>query len=540
MDFRFYTTTLLFAQDLCTIVSTGINTELRPDPEPEVKLDLMDVNITRKNAFTDKRERKRLGKRILKTAQPLLEAALRRECEVTHKSIKPLVVELTAMIDAALEFRDLNPDVRPEEHRAAGEASSSQDVHVPDEPKVGDASADADEPTVEAQIHWEAASGLELAAAGPDTMQIDGRDQDDPDGKPDDTMTVQKSPSECLLNQSVLSNGTSHKGEIDSTSASGANDSTITPSMPPFMNGHVPTVAVQPPSNNTIPPTPPQSNGSLGKEPADPLTEGGVPWYFKDRFKLSGTEASEELWAGRDAVRSLSEELTDIDDEEFRGLEETVLESVNAARPLTMYDNLVSARVTRVQAQSSTDIGERSWDAIDAAPDAVVGTFGNGDDAARLQCKEQIAIGTEAPVCQQPAAGSAPVGRREIQEKGAISIPSPPAPPRSSLLPAPAAATRADVQGSAGPPPPPFPLTLLPPSTRPSTRNQQKRGEKERENKKESPHPMVTPTPTPTIAITKKTTRSASAAAAAAALTAHQQQHQQKKGTRSSTRTRRL
>ncbi|KAJ4144686.1 hypothetical protein LMH87_003560 [Akanthomyces muscarius] len=70
------------------------------------------------------------------------------------------------------------------------------------------------------------------------------------------------------------------------------------------------------------PPTPPQSNGSLGRDPTDPLTEGGVLWHLKS-FEPRGTSALLEHTAapaGFDAARLLSEDLTDLDEVELKGL----------------------------------------------------------------------------------------------------------------------------------------------------------------------------------------------------------------------------
>lgn len=99
---------------------------------------------------------------------------------------------------------------------------------------------------------------------------------------------------------------------------------------PPDTNGYVP---VSHHSQQPTPLTPPQSNGSLGRAADNALTEGGIPWYLKN-FEPDGTTAIEEQWAGRDAVRSLSEELTDMDEEELNDLEFNVEDSTITASPV--------------------------------------------------------------------------------------------------------------------------------------------------------------------------------------------------------------
>jgi NuA3 HAT complex component NTO1 len=104
---------------------------------------------------------------------------------------------------------------------------------------------------------------------------------------------------------------------------------------------------LQPPQHSG-PLTPPQSNGSFGRDPANMLSEGGMPWYLQG-FDLKGTSAVEEQWTGRDAVRSLSEELTDMDDDALKDLEfdvddDTITASpVNAGADSEIVDTTVSS-----------------------------------------------------------------------------------------------------------------------------------------------------------------------------------------------------
>ncbi len=63
------------------------------------------------------------------------------------------------------------------------------------------------------------------------------------------------------------------------------------------------------------PPTPPLSSGG----DLQPLSNGGIPWYM-DPFDPDGTTIQEERWTGRELVRGMSEELSDMDEEELSGL----------------------------------------------------------------------------------------------------------------------------------------------------------------------------------------------------------------------------
>jgi NuA3 HAT complex component NTO1 len=67
-------------------------------------------------------------------------------------------------------------------------------------------------------------------------------------------------------------------------------------------------------------PTPPTSPSSSSEgEATAPLAHGGIPWYMQP-FDPIGTIIHEERWTGREVLRGMSEELSEIDDDELRGL----------------------------------------------------------------------------------------------------------------------------------------------------------------------------------------------------------------------------
>ena len=63
--------------------------------------------------------------------------------------------------------------------------------------------------------------------------------------------------------------------------------------------------------------TPPLSSGGHSQ----PLSQGGIPWYM-ECFDPVGTTVEEERWKGRELVRGMSEDLSDMDEEELSGLVE--------------------------------------------------------------------------------------------------------------------------------------------------------------------------------------------------------------------------
>lgn len=298
---RLYTTTLPFAHDLCEVIHSGINAEAKP---AEPRFELIDVSPIKQSQYSEARDRKRLGKRIIKAVQPQLEAALKAEADITSKPYAALHKELGDMIDASLEIRKPNtPHVQ-----IGPSVQADQDV------VMVDAAEEAHDTAMDGAADDEdGAGGEEGEKMDVDELSIEVKDEDVAQnssekavGSAADEVAVQESESKTLLN-GVKSAPT-----------------------PPNTNGYDP---VAQDSAQPTPLTPPQSNGSLGRETDNTLTEGGVLWYLRP-FDPVGTTAVEEQWAGRDAVRSLSEELTDMDEEELNDLEFNVEDSTITASPV--------------------------------------------------------------------------------------------------------------------------------------------------------------------------------------------------------------
>lgn len=298
---RFYTTTLAFAHDLCEVVHVGINTEPKAGHSDESRFESIDVSPSKQHTYSEARDRKRLGKRIIKSVQSQLEAALKAEAEITSKPYDNLQKELEGMIDASLEIRQpFNPPSQPE----IGQLS--QDVIMADAPEEG---------------HIIVAD--EGGSNETSTEKIDKMDVDDLSIEVKDEDAAETNHEAAAEDRIV---GNSATQDSDGKTIPDVIKSAPTP---PDTNGYM---SVPQGSTQPTPLTPPQSNGSLGQATDNTLTEGGIPWYLK-RFEPEGTTAIEEQWAGRDAVRSLSEELTDMDDDELNDLEFNVEDSTITASP---------------------------------------------------------------------------------------------------------------------------------------------------------------------------------------------------------------
>ncbi|KAL8694872.1 MAG: hypothetical protein Q9218_000536 [Villophora microphyllina] len=82
-----------------------------------------------------------------------------------------------------------------------------------------------------------------------------------------------------------------------------------------LVNGASSTVVDPAVSRRREPPTPPLSSAGQSQL----LSAGGIPWYMEP-FDPNGTTIHEERWTGRELVRGMSEELSDMDEAELSGL----------------------------------------------------------------------------------------------------------------------------------------------------------------------------------------------------------------------------
>ena len=302
VDERFYVTALSFAQDIGEVISAGIASPPKEEEDGEEGLDTLDA-LPSKDMFSDIRERRKLGKRILKAIQPYLETALRVESEISNKPYESLQKELEALIGASLDTG----------RTPAGTGAEKQDGDDEEDTIMVDA-PDSSEITVKSVFH-----GSDSATADADVMDT----AEDRDGDEGGNIEVNTSRF------GIAKHGDTDDVEISRRkSKRGAVVNGVEPSETPPDGNEFVTLARP---AQTEPPTPPQSNGSFGKEPGDPLAEGGILWYLK-AMKPEGTSIVGEHWAaGRDAVRMLSEDLTDLDDEELKGLVADVNGTVEAA-----------------------------------------------------------------------------------------------------------------------------------------------------------------------------------------------------------------
>lgn len=291
---RYYTTTLTFAHDLCEVIHNGINTEPNRPAEASPNPALGPPMPARVESFSDPRERKKLGKRILKAVQPHLEMALRLESDANHRPFDGLKQQLEAMIERGIEYSP-----KPVGQGGDGEVEQSEDVII----------------AVRGLNH----GGITIGDGNSDVEMTDDNNQASVDGNIEvDTSAMEAGTKAESAQTTPVVVAVSSFEAMGTKSDEPATNGIQPVNTPPETNGTNGYVSV-PSTSQPAPPTPPQSNGSLGRQPIDALTDGGILWYLKE-YELEGTSAAEIEWDIQNDVDSVSEELSEIDDEELKEL----------------------------------------------------------------------------------------------------------------------------------------------------------------------------------------------------------------------------
>lgn len=309
---RHYILASAFSRDFASALSDGLAAALLPQVDMSLEDELHEGNSPSKRATNDFKEKKKLAKRIMKAVQPQLETAIRAEADVFQKSPEPLLQELEVVLEAGLQA---SQNTNPVES-VTGNAEQDTLSVVNGDVANGTAEAEIGEPME--------VDPSEAGVSFSHVMDIDVHDEDAEGEDVDDFDVIAPiaGPTNEPGGEANVETQIAREKEISTLTdlklTKGGPNATDTP---PDINGYSSRLEHQ----HLSPPTPPISNGALSNngqdnttgDSATSLTEGGVPWYLK-KYNPIGTSIIPERWTGREAA--LSEELSDMDDEELKGM----------------------------------------------------------------------------------------------------------------------------------------------------------------------------------------------------------------------------
>ncbi|TKA62468.1 hypothetical protein B0A49_08790 [Cryomyces minteri] len=318
LEERFYTSVSTFSTELISVISSVVGLVASDAAEVHNQLnEVLPGTAAHSGLTTEQKELKRLAKRIIKAIQGPLEDATRKEAELSGKPFEKELRDLDAILENSIRSRreslaasvlENGPEAVDREMLDRGKTPNSTESHSSSEQGSDDHGTKP--PVVKPEDSNLVASQLNGWGKNGDVHTTDADAA--PDAKP---RIVDETTDEAVIHlqldnhQTVaIPNGNISEGR--STDSGGAASS------------HRPI-----PVTNSEPLTPPTSEKE--KDLQDPLAHGGIPWYLEP-FDPIGTTIHDERWTGREVLRGMSEELSEIDDDTLQDLEDAGMEDAKA------------------------------------------------------------------------------------------------------------------------------------------------------------------------------------------------------------------
>lgn len=248
-------------------------------------------DVAHETLTAEQKEKKKLAKRIIRGLQPYFDEALRKESDLAGRPFEREIPNLEALLDRKLR--------KSETHSANGE-----DVQQ----TVEDESSTVARGEMQEQ-HGATDAAVQAAKHEHHLAPTPEENVDDRHGLRDEAADEAAIAAQ-LGQDGAIGVASLDRMDIDPEVASG----------------------------QAAPPTPPGSDQDL----LGPIIHhGGVPWYLKE-FDPEGTTVHEERWTGREVLRDMSEELSELDEDELNDLADpealTTADGAgeNAAAPATL------------------------------------------------------------------------------------------------------------------------------------------------------------------------------------------------------------
>ncbi|KAK5257608.1 hypothetical protein LTR16_000115 [Cryomyces antarcticus] len=318
LEERFYTSVSTFSTDFISVISSVVGLVASDAVEVHNQLnEVLPGTAAHSGLTTEQKELKRLAKRIIKAIQGPLEDATRKEAELSGKPFEKELRDLDAILENSMRSRreslaasalENGPEAVNREMLDRGKTPNSTESHPSKEEGSDDNGTKP--PVVKSGDSNLVASQLNGWGKNGDVHMTDADAA--PDAKP---RMVDETTDEAVIHlqldshQTVaIPNGNISEGR--STESRGAASSHRSIQV-----------------TNSEPLTPPTSEKE--KDLQDLLAHGGIPWYLEP-FDPIGTTIHDERWTGREVLRGMSEELSEIDDDTLQDLEDAGMEDVKA------------------------------------------------------------------------------------------------------------------------------------------------------------------------------------------------------------------
>lgn len=308
---RFYTSVSAFSVEFGAIFGDAIGLPIAVDAA-EVHAHISN-DILSKDTTSEYKETKKLAKRIIKAVQASLEDAMRKEGELCRRPFEKELRGLGLLENSVLsrrdsianslgdEIGDFQPDNPKPRNRGSnlGENPQPNSLNAMTDQNSGISKFEQTKENISQVLASNIYSGSSFHQE-PSRLRIGPPADTNTDGRPtNETVTAYHAQPERLTDTNPK-NSNSNEGREHGKSIIGFSI---------HQEGKI--------SHQAEPPSPP-----LNSEGDSQMFNGGIPWYMAV-FDPVGTTIQEERWTGRELVRGMSEELTDMDEEELSGLVDT-------------------------------------------------------------------------------------------------------------------------------------------------------------------------------------------------------------------------
>ena len=311
----------------------------------------------------EQKDLRRLAKRIIKAVQPSLEGAIRSEAELGGRPFEKELRELEMFLDHGILSR-----------RNSTAASLGDPVELdstnPNPCSAGETVV-TQSLTGQVVVQQAGTNGDSSGKAASGNLTLEGQMTE--------MVHVGTSNASHETGPGNFLNGIDERRIENGGTTTGSepgHSTTTSPTTQVVMQAALPAHrALQP----TIPPTPPLSSAD---DLLAPLLYGGIPWYMEP-FDPVGTTIQEERWTGREVVRGMSEELSELDDEELEGLVDE--EDMDGYNPIENENNnnatvaAIIAQASATEATPAVAASAADHSAVAASPTATPKKKGKGN-----------------------------------------------------------------------------------------------------------------------------------------------------------------
>ncbi|KAI9372940.1 enhancer of polycomb-like-domain-containing protein [Aspergillus egyptiacus] len=298
LEQRYYPSVSSFSAHLASVFTSEIGVQ----PAGDTAELQMQISGRAPELSLEQREKRKMAKRIIKAIQPALEDAIRKESELNRQPFEQELKDLDVMLENSLL------SVRGSEVDSA-ERSGEDSFDKPGKTSVSDDNTQKteNEPDVTAKIE-DQEPVLEATA---ETVASEGNSLHPPNSSESQVVETTATKEVVMADAS----------NADNTNSASVEPPTETPTAIDTIETteHIEETVTAIPDQTTGAPRVPFSPPVLQSDQHHPLAQGGIQWYMQP-FDPVGTTIHEERWTGREVMRGLSEELSELDEEELKDL----------------------------------------------------------------------------------------------------------------------------------------------------------------------------------------------------------------------------